>query len=147
MEIKLALVLGLPQRFGGFGLPAPELNAVVPLGEESRALYKVASCRCDLFWPQARLDVEYDGLEFHKGDSSRTEDAARGAALEAEGISVMRLTFPQVADKNALLAVGKVLSGKLGLQWRFRSDAFPERYAALRELLELDSPLVSEALF
>ncbi|MBR3258261.1 MAG: hypothetical protein IKF96_04645 [Eggerthellaceae bacterium] len=136
MEAKLALLLCLPTTRGGYGLPLPELNARIDLGEDSRKLYDAAFCRADLFWREAGLDVEYDGRASHDGDA-HTVDVAREQALEARGISVTRLTFAQIESPEAFDVVAKTLGRRLGKGTRVRSRDFEENRLFLRGELEL----------
>ena len=136
MEAKVALLLSLPMKYGGYGLPKPTLNPVLEPGDGARKLYRVESYRPDLFWADARVDVEYHG-DPHEGEAARTRDAARQAALEADGIAVTVLTFPQVADPAAFDVVARTLATRLGCRLRVGVAGFEERRAHLREELEL----------
>ena len=136
MEAKLALLLCLPTTRGGYGFPLPELNRRIDLGADARRLYDAAFCRADLFWSDAGLDVEYDGRDAHEGDAHAV-DVAREAALEAQGISVMRLTYAQVEDPDAFDVVAKTLGKRLGKDVRVRATAFEENRLFLRGELEL----------
>ena len=80
----MAILLTLPTTLGGYGLPQPTLNPDIALADQARALYPHTTARPDLYWEHERFDVEYDG-DAHEGEASRTKDAGRRAALEAEG--------------------------------------------------------------
>lgn len=138
MEAKVALLLSLPHAAGGYGLPAPLLNAPVALSEAAAALYPHANCRCDLFWPDAKLDLEYDGQEAH--ENRLTEDAARRAALAIEGVDVIGVSKAQVYDSDAFASIAQLLNKKLGAPIRNRMEPqrFAESVAALRRDLNLE---------
>ena len=136
MEAKVALLLSLPAKYGGYGLPKPALNPALEPGDDAKKLYRVESYRPDLFWAEARVDVEYHGNP-HEGEAARTKDAARQAALEADGIKVTVLTFPQVADPAAFDVVARTLAKRLGCRLRIGVSGYEERRAHLREELEL----------
>ena len=136
MEAKLALLLTLPTARGGYHLPAPVLNHRIDLGAEARRLYDAAFCRADLYWPEARVDVEYDGLAYHEGEAHAV-DVAREQALAAQGISVMRLTYAQVEDPDAFAVVAKTLGKRLGRQVRVRHRDFVSNQLFLRAELGL----------
>ncbi len=144
-EARLVLLLSLPTSRGGYGLPAPVLNASISLGEEAYSIYPHTPCRLDLSWPEACFDVEYDGRDH----AMRTqEDYARAAALAVEGIRVMALTNTQVADVDAFDAVARHIAAQLGVRLRVRRRDFAERQAALRRRLgySADGLLVTEDL-
>ncbi len=136
MEAKLTLLLCLPATLGGFGLPRPVLNFPIPLKPEARALYHVKTCRPDLYWKDARLDVEYDG-DTHEGEESHLKDTARVMALMAHGLDVIVLTYPQLANPEAFRVSVEVIAKKLHHRVRIRVANFPERQAKLRKELEL----------
>ncbi len=135
MEAKLAMLLTLPTGQGGFGLPAPVLNGRIALGQEARRLYDVAYCKADLYWPEALLDVEYDGTEAHRG--AALADIAREQALAAEGVAITRLTYPQVEDPEAFAVVAKALARRIGKPLRIRAKDFEAKVLFLRAEIEV----------
>ena len=135
-EAKVALLLTLPSAWGGYGLPAPELNAEIPLADEARRLYHHRTCRLDLYWPEACFDVEYDGRNYHEGDA-HAKDVARLAALRLEGIDVLELSQAQVSDADAFHHLATVVAATLGKRLRVRRQDFIERRARLREAFRM----------
>jgi very-short-patch-repair endonuclease len=69
-------------------LPAPEVNAVLEVRGERMEV--------DCLWRAARLVVELDGYEAHRGRSAFQADRARDRALTAAGFSPMRITWGQL---------------------------------------------------
>ena len=136
MEAKLAMLLTLPTSWGGYALPQPRMNVPIQLGEAASTVYPRSHCRADLFWPDARFDVEYDGEEFHEGDA-HAKDVARLAALAMEDITVLEVAWAQVADPAKFHGVATVVARKLGQRLRIRRDDFVVRCTHLREQLEL----------
>lgn len=132
MEAKTALLLSLPQRHGGFGLPRPQLNHPVALHGDARRAYPRATCRADIMWPEMQFDIEYDGADSHDGFESRARDVARTTALTLEGIEVLPLTYPQVADPQVFASVAQHIAKSLNARLRVRSTQFAARSAALR---------------
>ena len=59
-ETALAMILHLPYAMGGYGIEAPLLNERVDLSERARRIAGRRYVVCDLLWPRAMLDVEYD---------------------------------------------------------------------------------------
>ena len=132
------MLLCLPTAMGGYALPKPTLNPEVTLDANARALYPHLVARPDLFWEEKRLDVEYDG-DAHEGGESRAKDAGRLAALEVEGITVVTLTYPQVASALAFDVVARRIGRMLGapVRIRMKNDGHARRRLLLREELGL----------
>lgn len=141
MEAKVALLLTLPQVLGGYGMPRPALNPELSMSRDARTLYDVETCRPDLYWADARVDVEYDG-DVHEGQSARLRDTARRAALDTDGINVTVLSYQQVADAAAFDVVARSLAKRLRFRLRLHLDDFDVRQWRLRGELGLDAPSV-----
>ena len=60
--------------------------------------------RVDALWPEARLAVEFDGAEFHHTRRAFHADRLRDRALAADGIQVLRVTWPDL-ERPAVLAL------------------------------------------
>lgn len=138
MEAKLAMLLTLPTAMGGYALPRPELNPVLPLRPKAQTLYPHTTVRPDLYWADARFDVEYDG-DTHEGTESRMKDAGRRVALEAEGVKMLTLTYAQVADEAAFDVLARRIAKEIGrrIDIRMKNGSHALRRAALRRELEL----------
>ena len=136
MEAKVALLLSLPPRLGGFGLPRPVLNAPFRLSRSAYVLYPCSPCRLDLYWETARLDIEYDGEESH-GPEAHAKDVARAAALALDDVEVLVLAKQQVYDRRAFALLAEKLIGRLGQRQRKRPDDFISRQMRLRHELDL----------
>ena len=137
MEAKLAILLTLPATSGGYGLPAPQMNAPIPLGAAAFRVYPHSPCRADLYWPAARFDLEYDGEDAHEADA-HDKDVARLAALAMEGVDVLEVAKAQLADAAALHGIAGVVARKLGRRLRVRRRDFVVRCTRLREQLEME---------
>ena len=144
MEAKLALVLTLPPRKGGFGLPAPILNAPITLGSRARKLYQHRTCRADLFWPNVKLDLEYDSESFHTG-AQHTEDIARRNALELEGIEVISVCQAQLIDTAAIEMIARRIAKRLGYRIQPRCNNFALKQMELQHSLRTESNTLSVA--
>jgi hypothetical protein len=78
------------------GLQEPEVNP--PYRLAGRTVYP------DLRWPELRLIVEVDSVEWHDDPLARLDDAQRQAELEACGERVLRVTSAQLKQPRLFLA-------------------------------------------
>lgn len=133
METVVVILLCLPLRLGGYGLPLPQLNRVVgvPMRPGSPVMKDL---RCDLLWPDARLAVEYDSNEQHTGAERISHDAGRRARLAERDIEVVTLTWKQVNNLVEFDVVAKLLAKRLGKRFRGDRSWMAERFK-LRALL------------
>ena len=69
METALAIVLCLPLRLGGYGLPLPRMNYRIEARRGSRGTSDKRYYLCDLFWPEANVAIEYDSDLEHTGSA------------------------------------------------------------------------------
>lgn len=56
--------------------------------------------RVDFAWPQYRIAVEYDGLDWHSGPEAMRRDRRRTAALMDVGWVVMAIVFEDVRYRS-----------------------------------------------
>lgn len=84
------------------GLPPAEHNAIVH-GEE-----------VDAWWPEARLVVEADGWEFHRGSAAFARDREKSNKLTLLGCLVLRFTHDDVVRRSAqtAAAIRRTLAGR-----------------------------------
>ena len=134
MEAKVALLLSLPPRLGGFGLPRPALNPDFYLGPEAYSLYPRKPCHPDLFWADARLDVEYDGADTHTAEA-HAKDVARAAAFACEGVTVLTIAKAQAYDRRAFETVAGVIASRLHRHLPACTPAFDLAHMRLRREL------------
>jgi hypothetical protein len=80
-EARLAMIDG--------GLPIPKLQFEIVDG--SRELRRV-----DFAWPEQRVAVEYDGVDWHSDPDAMRRDRRRRAALEDVGWVVISIVFEDV---------------------------------------------------
>lgn len=74
-ETALTMLLCLPLRRGGYGLPSPELNFRIDVGRSKRAVTDKGYYLCDLYWREACIDLEYESDERHTGAERIAEDS------------------------------------------------------------------------
>lgn len=142
MESAVSTALTLPYRLGGYGLPAPLLNAwvnsdgelVSPLHGTGRrprkesALETPSGCsfewkdlvKPDLLWPDHRVVVEYQSAEFHATRQNFDNDRRRIERLERMGFSVYELTPDIVADDERFDRIARSIASKVGHRIRPR---------------------------
>lgn len=75
------------------GFAPPDIN--VPLSFADRRYIP------DFRWPDERLIVEADSRQWHVGEISQAEDAARQAFLEAHGERFIRVTWEQAVSQRS----------------------------------------------
>jgi len=80
-EARLAMIDG--------GLPIPKLQYEIVDGNRERR-------RVDFAWPEQRVAVEYDGVDWHSDPDAMKRDRRRRAALEDVGWVVMSIVFEDV---------------------------------------------------
>ena len=115
METMVYMLLCLPPKLGGYGIPKPDMNAEIPLDEEGRAIARRETCYGDLCWPDAHLDLEYHG-EVHVGASQMKSDVGRELGIEHMGWNVLTVTSAQVIDADRF----EVVAGEVALRLKKR---------------------------
>jgi len=141
METILTMLLTLPYRFGGFGLPYPLLNFGIDIPQsasDSKSIFPViitisstgsihksknvsdnkTKYYCDLYWPDKKVALEYDSDEYHTGSSRIEKDAIRRNALASAGVTVITASRRQVSDAGKLHELAEVISKLLGKRIR-----------------------------
>ncbi len=132
METATALIVGLPPRWGGLGAPRPEHNHRLDPGRRWRGAAEKGHYRCDLYWPERRVAVEYDGERAHTGAERISADARRRAAIQAMGVTTVTVTRDQLYRPADFRRLEKTLRRVLGLRSRVRCADYPERQRRLR---------------
>lgn len=133
-ETALVMLLCLPMRHGGFGLPYPEMNYRLSLGLEGERFWEGKNAY-DLVWRDARVVVEYDGTDSHSSELSAERDNLRYDALVAANYTALGVSKNQMANTRQLYALARVLAGSLGVRLRFRSAHFREKHILLRRVV------------
>lgn len=141
-ESALSLMLTAKRREGGYALPKPALNQKIPINRSARHLFSRSFYRCDLFWPDANLAVEYDSDKFHSGADKISQDSSRRGALNLLGIDVITVTNRQISHVSEMDRVARSIAKKLN--YRIRAERrydYPNRKLALQNrLLDYGSP-------
>lgn len=136
-ETQNALVFGLPMMHGGLGLGIPRMNYEVKASPAARALTGKSSFRCDLCWPEAKLDVEYQSRESHEGEEKRISDSRRTNALLSMGWAVIGITNDELNSMAATDAIAETIRRHLGKRTPVRVSHYHARKLKLRRQLGL----------
>ncbi|MGN0038962.1 MAG: hypothetical protein ACI36Y_07520, partial [Coriobacteriales bacterium] len=137
-ESELAMKLGLPLRLGGFGLSGFTMNSPVELGQFGREITGKSFCVPDLLWAEQKLDVEYNGKDWHSFPEQRESDLRRRQALAAEGYTVLTVdqrviespdSLGRVADEVSMITRGRRVRVKSADYKRRNTELFA-RFAA-----------------
>ena len=121
-ETGLVMMLTLPIKMGGYGLPAPELNKNLDLGKAAKPYWGNRNA-FDLVWEKKRLIVEYDGM-CHTENDLRARDTLRRDASLLAGYSVFVITKDRLETPEDVRNVAKAVARKLGRQLRTRCKDF-----------------------
>ena len=127
-ETTLVMLLALPHRLGGYGLPAPKLNNKVTRYGSKGTMVSIG----DLVWP--RLVVEYDSYQEHASYSQAERDARRRNDLSPTA-KALQVTTNQVGDPEAMDHLAMLIAKNLGVRFRCRCKEYEERKANLRREL------------
>ena len=135
-ETVSAMLLSLPYRLGGFGLPAPQLNVRIDLDDKARPISGHGFHRVDLYWRKARFGIEYDSRSVHARKQAFEADRLRENALKAMGIDEISLTPECLRNDSLLEAQARYVARRIGFRLRNRlSDGFERRMGLRRGLL------------
>jgi len=134
-ETALTILLTLPYKYGGFGLPKPELNHDILVGKAAQKAAGKSRYCCDLYWPAAKLAVEYDSNAYHTGADRIASDAKKRNALDFMNIQVVTVTWAQIKNIVELKRVALLLAKCLGRHLRYTEPGFTARLAALHRTL------------
>lgn len=137
METALALLLSLPEQFGGYGLPKPELNRKLPVPSHEHLWTGGLSITPDLLWENAKLVIEYDSNEEHGGAGPRklADDATRANVLASMGYSVLRVTTLNIMSSGEIDRLARLVAGKLGVALAETDEVLRLRRNKLHEVL------------
>ena len=137
METVTVLLLCLPTRLGGYGLPLPSLNHRIDMGRYLRTVPSKRQYFCDLYWPEHNLCVEYDSDAFHARSAGQLEQTRiRALNLGLANVSVISLGPEQLYKTGLFDAVARSVGKHLGRRIRIRSRKFADARRVLRaELL------------
>ncbi len=115
-QTQLALALSMPRRRGGFGLPKPLLNMVLPLSVEERELLGVRVLRPDFLWPEQGVALEYAGKSKCAFDEARKQDERKRILSEVRNLELVRLDEGQFEDLDEMVSIVNPLRKRFSRQ-------------------------------
>lgn len=136
MEARLVLVLCLPMRLGGYGLPWPRLNVSLDARPVATGPHDPDSITPDLYWDYANYAIEYDSRAEHERKAARDGDSIRRGTLQLLGVDVDTVRTAQLLDLPHMDNVARLVARRLGVRLRhqFDSDVVRKRVALRRRL-------------
>lgn len=133
MENVLEMLLCLPKKLGGYGLPRARLNYPVPLSKEASRIVEQSRCYCDLCWPEQKIDVEYDSDWSHTGSSRIAKDSRRRNALQMMGYQVNVIGRIQFEDVYGFDNEVRAIAKALGVRFTETTSAQMQKKIELRK--------------
>ena len=135
METILFILLTLPYKLGGFGLPAPVLNRRIDIENPAKRGTRKTQYKCDLFWPKAHVAVEYDSDFYHTGADRIARDSKKRLDLEAHGVTVIPMTSRQIRNPDELEKLARLIARRLRKRLQYKNPQFKKAQRELRSLL------------
>ena len=135
METILCILLTLPYRYGGYGLPMPELNGLIYPGKGVKKFSGRAFYRGDLLWRKAGVVAEYNSDLEHTGPERIAKDAIRQSDLNLCGIYEIPVTNEQIKKEDLLDKVARQLAKRIGRTLRYKNPGFSKARRELRSVL------------
>ena len=113
-ETDLALQLGLPLRYGGFGCGMPIMNHRIVVPEELIGVIHQSYFESDLFFPDANVGLEYQSTACHADAQAIGRDAIRAANLDILGVTVKMVTDAQYKSLAELEKIAALIERDAG---------------------------------
>lgn len=132
VETAMVLVLTIPSREGGFGLPRPELNMTIRPRPNEFSLSQRSHYEVDACWERQRLVLEYNSYSDHLSREALDRDAMKANSLRSLGWKVLVVTRAQL-EGDALSVLAYQVARGLGI--KRRHPKAEERDRLLEELL------------
>lgn len=121
-EAKMIAAACLPTTEGGYGLPVPYLGYRIDGAERFR--------RCDAYFTQGRVDLEYNGA-MHDSADAGLRDAQRANALASLGVTVIAVTRGELRNPDEFEKIVRRVMRCSGKKLRVRVRGFYEKRQAL----------------
>lgn len=121
-ETVSAMLLCLPSRLGGYGLPQPELNCRIDLNDAQRKGLGRHHLVVDMFWRKARVALEYDSDGWHASKERLAYDSRRRNLLKSLGLETITVTNEELKSLADLDRIAANLARLLGVRRRPRKE-------------------------
>lgn len=116
IEIMLCMMFGLPKSIGGYGLGPVLANEAIAVDRQYRGLLGIAGkLHGDLYFPELKLDIEYDSKQWHAQDARLDHTMTRRNVLEAMGIKTISATWGQINTWSRFEAFVPLLCKRAGI--------------------------------
>ena len=135
METSLYLLLCLPRKYGGYGLSRPVMNYRIDPERNKRSVTDRDYYLCDLYWPDKRVGVEYNGKADHSSDYDMKRAAEKSNSYTVMGNHVFVVRWWQVNRVESLELVVRQLCRELDARWTPVSTNFRICHNNLRRLV------------
>jgi len=135
METILFILLTLPYRYGGYGLPMPELNGCIYPKKGGLSFTGRSYYRGDLLWREAGVVAEYNSDMVHANKDSIAMDAIRRGDLVLSGISEVTVTKRQLYNIELFDKVARQIASRIGKKLRYKDTEFLKARRELRDIL------------
>ena len=135
LETKVVLLLCLPPLLGGEHFPRPQMNRKIVFSERAATVAGMPYCIADLFWESEGTVIEALGEDYHADDRGFVTSTGRGAALEADGYSVLEMTYAQAAHLEQWDTMVDLVAARLSQPTRERSASFLRHRDELHRML------------
>ena len=134
-ETALAIVFGLPCRYGGYGLGGFLLNSELALNAPAAHMLGRDALRPDFYWPAAKYPAEYDSSLYHSSRDQAEYDERRRNAYAAMGTSVAVIRPRHLIDSALLDEAAASIRKNIG-QKQYR---LPAMYAEHKSELHAEA--------
>jgi len=135
METVLVMLLTLPYRYGGYGLPMPELNGRIYPKKSLSQFAGKSFYRGDLLWRDAGVVAEYNSDAEHASPNRIAMDAIRRNDLSLCGIFEVTVTKRQIKSMELFDKVARQIAVKISKDLRYREPEFSKARLELRSIL------------
>lgn len=139
MESRLAILLTLPKRSGGFGLPKPRINKTIQLPPTAKSFNKTSTLRPDFLWETQQVALEYDSALWHSSEKAYIHDSERRNLFNSLGISSISVTRDEIKNEEKMFVIVQGLHRLLGIRYRHPTQAFFKEHRKLRRNLNLST--------
>lgn len=100
LETKTSLLLASPVPHGGYALPQPRCNWLVPRPEGTVGLFRDPAYEIDLCWPDQMVALECDGYAYHSSKDALAHDAVKRNSLVSTGWTCLTATAAQLRGEE-----------------------------------------------